>query len=106
MIYLDAKQAIPAEHLAEYEKQLNKEFEETQLVKLQKQYGVGSSRELDLKLHAVGTSIEREKLARSASSNWLNSGEYCKSNARKIPPTTKWPPIIASIKTSLRSRLA
>ena len=63
LIYLDAKETIPSEHWPDVEKQLSQGFEEIQLEKTMKQFGVTSPRELDPKLRAVGTSMEREKRA-------------------------------------------
>ena len=63
LIYLDAKQTIPSEHWPDVEKQLTGSYEEMQLKKTMKQFGVATPGELDQKLRAVGTSVEREKRA-------------------------------------------
>jgi hypothetical protein len=63
LIYLDAKHTIPSEHWSDVEKQLGKGFEDIQLERTMKQFAVSSPRELEPKLRAVGTSVEREKRA-------------------------------------------
>jgi hypothetical protein len=64
LVCLDAKRTIPSERWPEVEKQLGKAFDEVAVEKmLMKQFKVSSVRELDQKLRALGTSIEREKRA-------------------------------------------
>jgi parvulin-like peptidyl-prolyl isomerase len=61
LIFLDAKHTLPSDRWPEIEKQLAKGFDDMQLEKMMKQFGVSSPRELDPKLRAVGTSVDREK---------------------------------------------
>lgn len=73
LIYLDARRQIPAEGWTQVEKQLTQHFEEVQLERMIKGAKVGSAQELDEKLRALGTSLEREKRAfieRSLAEQW------------------------------------
>jgi len=63
LISLDAKRNIPEEGWPNIEKQLSKQFEVDEVEKLIKKSGLNSRRELDQKLRALGTSLEREKRA-------------------------------------------
>ena len=63
LILQDAKRRIPAEGWSHVERQLSKHFEDVEQAKLMKKAGVGTPREFDQKLRALGTSLEREKRA-------------------------------------------
>jgi hypothetical protein len=63
LIYLDAKRTIPAEGWTDVNEKLAKEFENNELEKMMKQSGVATRQELDQKLRALGSSVEREKKA-------------------------------------------
>jgi hypothetical protein len=63
LVYLDARRAIPAEAWPKIEKELERVFEERELGNLMKRMKVGSRHELDQKLRAMGTSLERQKHA-------------------------------------------
>jgi len=74
MIYLDAKQKIPAEGMTQFESQLTKLFEEEELDRMMKHAGVGTRQELNQKLLALGTSVEREKrsfIERTLVQHWV-----------------------------------
>ncbi len=61
MVYNDARNSIPTERIADVEESLSKEFMESQLKRLFKQAGVQTQEDLDRKLRALGSSLEREK---------------------------------------------
>jgi parvulin-like peptidyl-prolyl isomerase len=61
MLYNDARATIPEERLPDIEEGMKKDFEEVQLKRLLKQAGVQSPVELDRKLRALGSSLERER---------------------------------------------
>lgn len=63
LIFLDAKHTIPAEAWPRVEKDLGRQFEEFELPSLMKKVGVSAPRELDQKLRAWGTSLDRLKRA-------------------------------------------
>jgi hypothetical protein len=74
MVYLDVKKTVPAEGIAQFESQLTKIFEEEELDRMIKRAGVASRQELNQKLLALGTSLEREKRAfieRSLVQRWI-----------------------------------
>ncbi len=68
IIYLDAKQSFPAEHLPEIEKQMDKFYESTALPALYKCCEVKSTMELDKKLHKRGISLD---YARNSFREWI-----------------------------------
>jgi len=73
-VFLDAKNSIPAEHWPNVEKQVAKIFEENELPKLMRQEGVDNRRDLEAKLHALGSSLDREKrafLERELAAQWV-----------------------------------
>jgi parvulin-like peptidyl-prolyl isomerase len=59
--YLDAKRGIPTERWPDLEKQIGKRFDDEELEKLMKRIGAANRQELEQKLRAVGTSIDRER---------------------------------------------
>jgi hypothetical protein len=61
LIYLDAKHTVPAEHWPNLENQVDKQFEDAEVEKMMKKYKAATRHELDVKLRAKGTSIEKEK---------------------------------------------
>ena len=61
LIYQDFRKTIPAENYSNVDKQLKKQFDESEINKLLKQAGVDSWRELDQQLRSRGSSLEREK---------------------------------------------
>jgi hypothetical protein len=61
LIFLDAKRGIPTERWPDVESQIAKYFEDEEVDRLMKRVGTGTRRELEQKLRAVGTSIERER---------------------------------------------
>jgi hypothetical protein len=63
LIYLDAKQTIPAEGWSHVQEQLSKEFENNELERMMKAAKVDTRSEFDRNLRSVGSSIEREKRA-------------------------------------------
>ena len=63
LIYQDARRTMPSEAWPQVERQLTKLFEENQLDKMMKKAGVSTARDFDLKLRALGSSLEREKRA-------------------------------------------
>ena len=63
LIYYDARQKIPKENFPQIEKNLSKRFDEVALAGMMKQHQVGSRRELDQKLHAMCSSIEKRRRA-------------------------------------------
>jgi len=74
LAYCDAKHKIPKEGFPRVEKDLSKKFEEIALEKLMKQHGVGSRRELEAKLRASGSSIEKRRRAfiqQALSEGWM-----------------------------------
>ena len=75
LILQDARHAIPAEGWSHVQTQLTKHFEELELEKMMKKAGASTPRELDQKLRAMGTSLEREKRAfseRVLAQQWLH----------------------------------
>jgi parvulin-like peptidyl-prolyl isomerase len=74
LISQDAKRTIPSEGWSHVQAQLAKVFEDQELEKMMKQSGVGTRHELDLQLHAFGTSLEKEKRAfcqRELARQWI-----------------------------------
>ncbi len=70
----DAKRSIPEEGLPEIKRKIAKYFEEEELPKRIEKAGVNSRRELDEKLRAIGSSVERAKRAfieQSLAAEWL-----------------------------------
>ena len=61
MIYNDARNTLPTENIAGVDESISKEFMESQLKRLFKQAGVHTQEDLDRKLRALGSSLEREK---------------------------------------------
>jgi parvulin-like peptidyl-prolyl isomerase len=61
LIYLDAKRTIPAENLPKVEAQIGDFFEKEELPAMLKRGKVGTRQELDAKLQAFGTSVDRQK---------------------------------------------
>ncbi len=75
LIQQDAKRAIPPEGWQHVMEQLQKEFEEHQVDKMLKSSGVKSPHELDLKLRALGSSLEQEKRSfceRTLAQQWVH----------------------------------
>ncbi len=76
LLYYDAKRTMPTEAFPQVEKSLSKEFEGTELKNMMKQEKVASRRELDQRLRARGSSLEREKKAfmqHILSQHWLGN---------------------------------
>ena len=74
LIYLDAQRTIPAERLPEIEKRIGEYFDKEELPKRLEKAHVGSRQELDEKLRAIGTSLERTKRAyvqRTLAMQWM-----------------------------------
>ena len=74
LIYMDAKASIPAEGLANVDKQITKYFDSTELPNMLKRSGVASAKELDQKLRSLGSSLDREKksfIERTVSQQWV-----------------------------------
>jgi hypothetical protein len=74
LIYQDAKRTIPEERLPDIERQIAKHFEKKELPERIEEAGVGSRRELDAKLRASGSSLERAKrtfIEHGLASQWL-----------------------------------
>ena len=63
LIYQDARRTIPAERLSEIEDGIGDYFDKEELPKRIEKAGVASRAELDQKLHAIGSSLERTKRA-------------------------------------------
>lgn len=61
LVCLDAKEKIPEEGFAQVEKDLTKFWEEKQIPDLVRRSGVANRQELERRLTAMGTSIDREK---------------------------------------------
>lgn len=61
LIYQDALRSIPEEGLPHIKKQLEEEFEKAEIHNMMERAGAGSRQELEAKLAALGTSIQREK---------------------------------------------
>ncbi len=80
IIYLDAKQGFPAEHLPEIEKKLDQFFESTALPALYKCCEVKSTRELDQKLRSRGLSLER---ARKGFKEWILAQESVRQQIKR-----------------------
>lgn len=75
LIYLDAKEKIPAEGWSQVEKQLEKLFDDEEIDKMMKRAGVTSRRELEYKLQKVGSSLERERRSfceRQLAGEWIH----------------------------------
>jgi len=113
MIFLDAKRTIPAEGWAQVESQLTKIFEEEELERMMKRAGVGTRQELNQKLLALGTSLEREKrsfIERSLVQHWVRQQikpdeqvtdqmiSYYHSNLKEFtsPARAKWEELMVS----------
>ena len=74
LILQDAKRTIPPEGWVRVQEQLKKAFEETQLEKMIQNAGVNTRHELDLKLRALGTSLDQEKRSfceRTLAQQWI-----------------------------------
>jgi len=74
LVYLDAKKKIPSENWPLVESQIDKAFDEEELPKIMKRTGAASRSELEAKLAAVGSSIERERRAfreRTLAQQWV-----------------------------------
>ncbi|MBU4272816.1 MAG: peptidyl-prolyl cis-trans isomerase [Planctomycetes bacterium] len=74
LILQDAKRTIPPEGWERVQEQLKKEFEENQLGKMIQSAEVNTRHELDLKLRALGTSLDQEKRAfceRTLAQQWI-----------------------------------
>jgi parvulin-like peptidyl-prolyl isomerase len=61
LVYEDFHRNVPAESLPGVEKQLQKEFQDKELTKLLKRENVQSRKELEERLRARGSSLDREK---------------------------------------------
>jgi parvulin-like peptidyl-prolyl isomerase len=61
LIYQDFRRTVPAENLPHVEEQLGRDFEQTGLPELLKREGVQTRQDLEWKLRAKQSSIEREK---------------------------------------------
>jgi len=76
LLYCDAKRSLPAEGFPQIVKSIGKQFDEMEVESLIKQEGVGSRRELEQKLRARGSSLDREKKAftqRILAQQWLQN---------------------------------
>jgi parvulin-like peptidyl-prolyl isomerase len=74
LIFLDAKHAIPSEGWPQIQKKVEQVFEDTEVDRLEKQLGVHSRNELDVKLRMLGVSLEHQKQAfveREVAKQWL-----------------------------------
>lgn len=75
LVYQDAKRTIPAEGLANVDKQISQYFETTELPNMLKRGGVETIKELDEKLRAMGSSLEGQKKAfieETLAKQWLH----------------------------------
>lgn len=75
LIYQDACRAIPKENLDKFKDRLGEQFESMEIPRRMKLAQVTSRRELDEKMRALGTSLEREKkayLERVIAQQWLH----------------------------------
>jgi len=75
LIYLDAKRTIPPENFPRVEDALAKRFEEVEVHELMERADSGSRQQLEDKLQAMGTSLERQKRAfiqRSLAQQWMH----------------------------------
>ncbi len=61
LVFLDAKRNIPEEGMTEVSKQIDQGFEKQMAPELMKRYEASSRRDLEDRLHAQGTSLDREK---------------------------------------------
>lgn len=61
LIYQDFRRMIPSENMPNIEQSLTRQFEQTELKKLLKRENVDSNQDLEWRLRAKGTSLEREK---------------------------------------------
>jgi len=76
MIFLDAKQHIPAEAFKNVDEQVRRLYDEKEIPRLRNQLGVSSWAELDQALRARGTSLEQDYrifLERTVVQQWLRS---------------------------------
>jgi parvulin-like peptidyl-prolyl isomerase len=74
LIYQDFRKTVPAENMPNVEQAITRQFEQTELKKLLKQENVPSREELEWKLRAKGTSIDREKrgfMERTVAQQWI-----------------------------------
>ena len=74
LIYADAVKSVPAAGITKIEANLNDKFDKEQLPEMMKSLGVTSRQELDDKLKARGSSIDRERRAyfeRMLSMGWM-----------------------------------
>jgi len=74
LIFLDAKQQIPAESFTQVEEQVRRHYDEREVPKLREQLGASSWAELDRALRARGTSLEldyRVFLEQTLAQQWL-----------------------------------
>jgi len=108
LVCYDARRKIPSENMPHFESQLNKIFEQHELKRLMKRYGVGSWRELDQALRSRGSSIERERqrfIEQNLYRQWLRQQikfdeeitldqmlTYYRQNLQQFdrPPRTRW----------------
>jgi hypothetical protein len=75
LIYQDARRTIPTENMPNIELQLTREFDRVELKELMKREQVLSREELEWKLRAKGTSIERERrgfMQKAISQQWIH----------------------------------
>jgi hypothetical protein len=74
LVYWDAKRTIPPENFPHIEESLGKLFEKKEIKDLMKRLDVASRRELEQKLDAAGTSLERQRRAftqKSLAQQWV-----------------------------------
>jgi len=75
LVYYDAKRTIPQENFPRIEESLGEQFEKVEIERLMKRAKADSRRQLEEKLRAAGTSLERRKRAfmqRVLAQQWLH----------------------------------
>jgi parvulin-like peptidyl-prolyl isomerase len=75
LIYQDFRRTVPAENLPNIEQALTRSFEQTELKSLMKREGVEARPDLEYKLRAKGSSLDREKrifMERAISQQWIH----------------------------------